>query len=112
MPLLPVTGEQRNVVRMHPANQELDRAQHRPGSDSQSVLEHPVVQVLDPDAREAMEDVDRLQDVAQIHHPDLPAALLFVGQRLERRCGGAMAAARIEEDQIDPRFARRRRRRW
>ncbi len=94
---------------MHPANQELDRAQHRSGSDSQSVFEHPVVQILDPYAREAMEDVDRFQDLAQIDHPNLPAALLLLGQRFKRGCGGAMASACIEEDQIDLRFARCRR---
>jgi hypothetical protein len=54
-----------------------------------------------------MQHVDRFKNVAEVHHPDLPSALLLVGQRLERRGGGAMAAARVEENQIDLDSARR-----
>ena len=90
---------------MHPSNQELDGAQHRPGPNSQSIFEHPVIEILDPDAGQAMENVDRFKDVAQVDHPDLPTAMLLVGQRLKRGGGGSMASAGVEEDQIDLRLA-------
>src|ERR1700687_836783 len=69
-PLLPKSGQQRHVLRMHSPDQELGRAEHRPGADSQTVLEQSIVQILDPDAGDVVEDVDRFQYFAQIHHPD------------------------------------------
>src|SRR5580704_6966763 len=96
---------------MHPSNQELDGAQHRPGPNSQSIFEHPVIEILDPDAGQAMENVDRFKNVAQVDHPDLPTATLLVGERLKRGGGGSMASAGVEEDEIDLRFAPGRRQR-
>jgi hypothetical protein len=83
---------------MHSPNQKLDGAKHRSSPNSQSILEHPVVKILDPDAGEAMENVDRFQYLSQVYHPYLPSALLLVGKRLQRDRGSPMTSAGIEKD--------------
>ena len=92
--------EHRHVARMHPADQELDCAKHRPGTDRESVLEHPLYR---SSTRTPMGvgNVDRFQDVAQIDHTGFPTALLMVNHRFQCGRRGPMAAAGVKEDQVD-----------
>src|SRR5579872_796645 len=92
---------------MQLANQHLDSPQHRAGAERHPVTqEQAVVGVLDADARELAHDVDRLEHLAQIHHPHLPRIAILREHRMQRGRARAMSSARIEVDQID--IARRR----
>ena len=60
-----------------------------------------VVDVLPLHPRGLAEDILRIEDFHQVDETHLPRSALLANDRLERRGGGPMSAARIEIDQVD-----------
>ena len=67
------------VIRADDAVQDL---QHGEGADREPLLQHLVVQIFSPDARQITEEIQRLQHFLQVDQADLPRPLLLFDHRL------------------------------
>jgi len=77
------------------AGRELSRPE-RP-----ALLQHEVVNVFEPQAGDLAEDVERIEQLLQIHHADLEGALLPLHHLLQGVGRRAMSAAGVEEDEVE-----------
>ena len=83
------------------ADQQVHAGRELPGPERPALLQHEVVNVLEPQAGDFAEDVERIQQLLQIHHADLEGALLplhHLAQGVGRR---AMSAAGVEKDEVE-----------
>src|SRR5262249_57172686 len=71
------------------------------GSNGQSVTKHPVVKVFHADARYLANEIDRLQNFAQIYRLNVPRATLLLEYRFEPGGRRAMASAGVEENEVN-----------
>src|SRR5712691_11242091 len=60
-----------------------------------------IVDVLQPYARDYAEDIELVEHVLQVDHPNLPTPALLFDHRLEGGSGGTMPPAGVEIDEIN-----------
>ena len=71
------------------------------GSHRPAFAQGGVVNILHPDAGQLAENVEGVEEFLQVHHFHLPFPALLGDHVLERVGGAAMAAARIEKNQVN-----------
>src|SRR6185436_13091319 len=63
--------------------------------------QHQVVNILQANAGNFAEDVERIEHFLKIDQPDFPRSGLLVDDRFQRGGGGSMASSGIEVDEIN-----------
>ena len=71
------------------------------GSKRPAVFKDTIVDVLQAQSGKFAEDVEIVEHILQIHQANVPGAVLLPDDGLKRGRRGAMAASRIEENEID-----------
>ena len=71
------------------------------GSQGPALLQHEVVDILEPQPGDFAEHVERIEPLLQVYHADLAGAPLPLHHLPQRVGRGAVAAAGIEEDEIN-----------
>ena len=99
---LPMTRQQRNLALMLECNQHLRNAQHRSAAQRKPAFEQSIVEVLETHADTVLDEVNRSQQVAQVHQVGIPCAALPICRGYQRHRGCPVTAAGVEEDHIDP----------
>ena len=93
------SSSNRTVLRVQQADEKLQHAHGLRGAERPAFLQHQVVEVLHAQAGQLAHPVDGVEQFLQVHQPDIPSALFFHHQA-ESLGGGAVAAARIKENQV------------
>jgi len=86
---------------MKHADQQVHAGRELPRPERPALLEHEVVDVFQPHAGDFAEDVERIEQLLQVHHADLERTLLplhHLAQGVGRR---AMSATSVEEDEVE-----------
>src|ERR1700761_2233011 len=75
--------------------QQIGRAE-RPAFGQQQVVD-----ILQTDTSELAKDIERVEDLLQVHEPNVPAVVLGFNDGLEGQRRAAMAAAGVEIDEVE-----------
>jgi hypothetical protein len=74
------------------------------GTERPALGENQIVDVLQADASQLAENVQRVKDVLQIHQADIPLIAAALNDRLKSESRTAVAAARVKIDKIEVRY--------
>ena len=83
------------------ADQHVHAGRELPRPERPTLLQHEVVDVFEPQAGDLAEDVERIEQLLQIHHADLAGALLPLHHLVQGVGRRAMAAAGVEKDEVE-----------
>src|SRR5580700_8747078 len=86
---------------MRQANQRLQKFEFLSESQAPAARQTSVVEILPFHSHGLAEHVLGIEDVHQVDQAHLPWPSLFADDGFEGECGGAMAAAGVEIDEID-----------
>jgi hypothetical protein len=100
--LTPQLLQHPHLLAVKQANHQVHAGSELRRTEGPAFLEHQIVKVLHAQAGELAENVDRIQEFLQIDQPDIEEAALSFDDALQRIGGRAMAAAGVEEDEIEP----------
>jgi hypothetical protein len=99
--LAPMPGERAHLRVMKDADGQVHRRDQLGGAQGPAPPQHDVVDFLERNAGQLADDVDGVQEVLDIAQPRFPGPLLFADDRIESGDGGAMAATRVDVDEVD-----------
>lgn len=97
----PKFREQPHLFRVVEADQDVHCRGELRRAESPALFERRIVNVLQPQAGNFAEDIQRVEEFLQVHHADLPRTPLARNDFAQRIGRAAVAAAGIEEDEIE-----------